>query len=332
MGFSRFSGFWLGSRGSCWCAAAASRGVRRSRRRRATCRCSSITCRTATRRNCGRAPSRSRSRGRAARAADGVGLRRGAARGSERQGHATHAFEPQELTVDVPHEAARSVRGPRPRGVGPARRAPADRRHQPDRRVAVLLRGAERGAAGGSARARDAFMPATTRRSKASTCRSSGAAASIGSRKHRRRSTWRPACRSSIGRRRATAATRRAARGSTSRAAAWTGRSQRLPRLPAVRDLQRGRARPTIDRVYPRFTMVGGDFETVAGPWVVRGEVAVFPRDAFQAPDRAVVLDGAIVRCRRRRRSQGRRLPRQRTGPGPPRAIRRRSGVARTCR
>ena len=27
---------------------------------------------------------------------------------------------------------------------------------------------------------------------------------------------------------------------------------------------------------YPRFTMMGGDFETVAGPWVVRGEVAAF--------------------------------------------------------
>jgi hypothetical protein len=47
-----------------------------------------------------------------------------------------------------------------------------------------------------------------------------------------------------------------------------------------------------VDRVYPRFTMLGGDIETVAGPWVVRGEVAVFPRDAFQAPDRAVVLEG----------------------------------------
>ena len=52
-------------------------------------------------------------------------------------------------------------------------------------------------------------------------------------------------------------------------------------------------AGPTdIDRVYPRFTMVGGDFETVAGPWVVRGEAAVFPRDAFQSPDRPVVLEG----------------------------------------
>ena len=27
---------------------------------------------------------------------------------------------------------------------------------------------------------------------------------------------------------------------------------------------------------FPRFTMVGGDFETVTGPWVVRGEVAAF--------------------------------------------------------
>lgn len=47
-----------------------------------------------------------------------------------------------------------------------------------------------------------------------------------------------------------------------------------------------------INRVYPRFTMLGGDVETVAGPWVVRGEVAVFPRDAFQAADRAAVLPG----------------------------------------
>lgn len=47
-----------------------------------------------------------------------------------------------------------------------------------------------------------------------------------------------------------------------------------------------------VDRIYPRFTMLGGDIETVSGPWVVRGEVAVFPRDAFQAPDRAVVLQG----------------------------------------
>lgn len=43
---------------------------------------------------------------------------------------------------------------------------------------------------------------------------------------------------------------------------------------------------------YPRFTMIGGDFETVAGPWVVRGEAAVFTRDAFQAPAAPSALTG----------------------------------------
>jgi hypothetical protein len=43
---------------------------------------------------------------------------------------------------------------------------------------------------------------------------------------------------------------------------------------------------------FPRFTMLGGDFETVSGPWVVRGEVAAFTRDAFQAPAAAAALTG----------------------------------------
>jgi hypothetical protein len=43
---------------------------------------------------------------------------------------------------------------------------------------------------------------------------------------------------------------------------------------------------------FPRFTMIGGDFETVAGPWVVRGEAAAFVRDAFQAPEAAAALKG----------------------------------------
>ncbi|HET7699224.1 MAG TPA: DUF1302 family protein [Vicinamibacterales bacterium] len=38
----------------------------------------------------------------------------------------------------------------------------------------------------------------------------------------------------------------------------------------------------TVERVYPRFTMLGGDFETVFGAWAVRGEAAAFTRDAFQ--------------------------------------------------
>ena len=52
-------------------------------------------------------------------------------------------------------------------------------------------------------------------------------------------------------------------------------------------------AAPTgIDRVYPRFTLIGGDVEVVAGPWVVRGEAAAFVRDAFQAEATPVVLTG----------------------------------------
>jgi hypothetical protein len=47
-----------------------------------------------------------------------------------------------------------------------------------------------------------------------------------------------------------------------------------------------------VERVYPRFTMAGADFETVAGAWVVRGELAAFTRDAFQAPAAAVLLTG----------------------------------------
>lgn len=38
----------------------------------------------------------------------------------------------------------------------------------------------------------------------------------------------------------------------------------------------------TIERVYRRFTMIGGDFETVFGPWGLRGEAAAFTADAFQ--------------------------------------------------
>jgi hypothetical protein len=43
-------------------------------------------------------------------------------------------------------------------------------------------------------------------------------------------------------------------------------------------------ASPMINIVerFPRFTMVGGDFETVAGRWAFRGEVAAFVRDTFQ--------------------------------------------------
>ena len=37
-----------------------------------------------------------------------------------------------------------------------------------------------------------------------------------------------------------------------------------------------------IEGSHPRFTMVGGDFETVRGEWGIRGEVAAFVKDNFQ--------------------------------------------------
>ena len=48
-----------------------------------------------------------------------------------------------------------------------------------------------------------------------------------------------------------------------------------------------------LERSYARFTMVGADFETAKGAWAARGEVAVFPRDAFQPPASAAIVDGS---------------------------------------
>jgi hypothetical protein len=38
-----------------------------------------------------------------------------------------------------------------------------------------------------------------------------------------------------------------------------------------------------VEEFFPRFAMVGGDFETVSGQWGVHGEAAAFVRDNFQA-------------------------------------------------
>jgi predicted RND superfamily exporter protein len=40
---------------------------------------------------------------------------------------------------------------------------------------------------------------------------------------------------------------------------------------------------------FPRFTMAGADFETVAGEWGIRGELAAFLRDTFQGADLSIV-------------------------------------------
>ncbi len=50
----------------------------------------------------------------------------------------------------------------------------------------------------------------------------------------------------------------------------------------------------TLVRTYPRFTMVGGDFETVRGPWGFRGEVAAFIDDSFQTPDLRVASGTSV--------------------------------------
>ena len=46
---------------------------------------------------------------------------------------------------------------------------------------------------------------------------------------------------------------------------------------------------PDFVETYPRFTMIGGDFESVRGAWGVRGELAYFVRDELQS---ALLLRG----------------------------------------
>jgi hypothetical protein len=43
---------------------------------------------------------------------------------------------------------------------------------------------------------------------------------------------------------------------------------------------------------FPRFTMIGGDFETVHGPWGVRGEAALFIDRTFQVDDQPLTAQG----------------------------------------
>ena len=72
---------------------------------------------------------------------------------------------------------------------------------------------------------------------------------------------------------------------STTRRVDWTLTAFRgLKSFPTVS------IRPTPDtqgffvvETFPRFTMVGGDFETVHGPWGLRGEVAAFVEDELQS-------------------------------------------------
>lgn len=46
---------------------------------------------------------------------------------------------------------------------------------------------------------------------------------------------------------------------------------------------------------FPRFTMIGGDFETVKGQWAVRGETAVFTEKTFLAASRPGTVGGRAI-------------------------------------
>jgi predicted RND superfamily exporter protein len=50
----------------------------------------------------------------------------------------------------------------------------------------------------------------------------------------------------------------------------------------------------TVRRRHPRFTMIGGDFETVRGEWGFRGEVAAFVDDNFQTADLRIVRGSSV--------------------------------------
>lgn len=52
---------------------------------------------------------------------------------------------------------------------------------------------------------------------------------------------------------------------------------------------------PTVIETFPRFTMLAADFETVRGPWGVRGEVAWFPDDTVQSLAPVTALPGRSV-------------------------------------
>jgi hypothetical protein len=63
--------------------------------------------------------------------------------------------------------------------------------------------------------------------------------------------------------------------------------AERVPLDPAV-------PLSSLALVYPRFTMIGGDFEAVRGEWGLRGELAAFVADNFQSPELRVVTGTSV--------------------------------------
>lgn len=50
-----------------------------------------------------------------------------------------------------------------------------------------------------------------------------------------------------------------------------------------------------LEALFPRYTMIGGDFETVRGAWGLRGEAAVFPQRTLQVANAPAIVDGRAI-------------------------------------
>ena len=70
-----------------------------------------------------------------------------------------------------------------------------------------------------------------------------------------------------------------------------------------------------VFETYPRFTMYGGDFETVRGDWAIRGEAALTTGDTITSAASPIGIEGHSDPRRCRRRSAGRLVSPQRHAP-----------------
>jgi len=61
---------------------------------------------------------------------------------------------------------------------------------------------------------------------------------------------------------------------------------------PALPTFAPGRPVHNLYQAFPRFTMMAGDFETVRGPWGLRGEAAWFPEDTLQSDSPLAAVPG----------------------------------------
>ena len=72
-----------------------------------------------------------------------------------------------------------------------------------------------------------------------------------------------------------------------------------VPASPVGATPGEGQVAPTVVgrlvEQFPRFTMISGDFETVAGEWAIRGELAAFVEKQFGGVTRPGVVDGRAL-------------------------------------